>query len=93
MKFMVIESFKPESKNEIYKRYNEKGRMLPDGLYYIDSWLTEDGMKCFQLMETDNIELFDEWFDKWSDLTEFELIPVKDSPTKSAQPCNQADGK
>ncbi len=93
MKYMVIESFKTDSKNKIYDRYNEKGRMLPDGLYYIDSWLTEDGLKCFQLMETTRVELFNEWFNKWNDLTDFEVIPVQDSPTKSAQPENQADGK
>ena len=80
---MVIESFRAESKDRVYERFNEKGRMLPDGLIYLDSWLTEDGLKCFPLMETDNVELFDEWTDKWNDLKGFEVIPVHDSPTKS----------
>jgi hypothetical protein len=56
--------------------------MLPDGLKYIDSWLAEDGTRCFQLMETDDSELFNLWIEKWSDLVEFEIIPVLDSPTK-----------
>ena len=82
MKYMVIEMFKPGSKEKVYARYEAKGRMLPDGLKYIDSWLTEDGTRCFQLMETDDSELFNLWIEKWSDLVEFEIIPVLDSPTK-----------
>ena len=79
---MVIEMFRPGSKEKVYARYEAKGRMLPDGLKYVDSWLTEDGTRCFQLMETDDLELFNLWIEKWSDLVEFEIIPVLDSPTK-----------
>jgi hypothetical protein len=79
---MVIEMFKPGSKKKVYARYEAKGRMLPDGLNYVDSWLTEDGARCFQLMETDDSELFNLWIEKWSDLVEFEIIPVIDSPSK-----------
>jgi hypothetical protein len=81
---MVIESFKPGSKEKVYARHKAKGRMLPEGLTYVDSWLTEDGKRCFQLMETDDSELFDLWVEKWSDLVEFEIIPVLDSPTKAS---------
>ncbi len=56
--------------------------MLPEGLHYIDSWLSADRSKCFQLMETDDIALFDEWIVNWNDLIDFEIIPVEDSPTK-----------
>ena len=85
MKCMVVETFKPGKTDEVYKRFNEKGRMLPDGLQYIDSWLSIDRTKCFQLMEADKIELFNEWISNWNDLTDFEIIPVEDSPTKAAQ--------
>ena len=89
MKYMVIEMFKPGSTKEVYARYEAKGRLLPDGLQYLDSWLTEDGQRCFQLMETDNPELFNLWIRKWSDLIEFEIVPVSDSPTKAPGLCNQ----
>ena len=85
MKCMLIETFKPAKTDEAYERFNEKGRMLPEGLEYIDSWLSIDRTKCFQLMETDKIELFDEWIPSWNDLIDFEIIPVEDSPTRAAQ--------
>ena len=81
---MVIERFKPGSKEKVYARYEANGRMLPEGLKYVDSWLTEDGKRCFQLMEADDSELFNLWIEKWSDLVEFEIIPVLDSPTKAS---------
>lgn len=92
MKCMVIETFKPGRADEVYERNNEKGRMLPDGLLYIDSWLSIDRTKCFQLMEADNIELFNEWISNWNDLIDFEIIPVEVSPTK-AIPSRQNESK
>ncbi|HRH46279.1 MAG TPA: DUF3303 family protein [Pyrinomonadaceae bacterium] len=74
MLYMVIESFK--DKDEIYRRFAEKGRMIPDGLNYVSSWIDTDFRRCFQLMETENEKLFDEWIANWSDLTDFEVIPV-----------------
>ena len=85
MKCMVVEKFKPGKADEVYKRFNEKGRMLPDSIQYIDSWLSIDRTKCFQLMEADNVELFDEWISIWNDLIDFEIISVEDSPTKTAK--------
>ena len=84
---MVIETFKPEARQQVYARYKAKGRMLPAGLVYLDSWVTDDGSKCFQLMETENAGLFDQWIEIWSDLVNFEIVPVHDSPTKTAQGC------
>ena len=83
MKCMVIETFKPGKTDEVYKRYKKKGRLLPTGLKYIDSWLSIDRTKCFQLMETVKFELFAEWISNWNDLTDFEIIPVENSPTKT----------
>ena len=83
LKYMVIEMFRPASEEKVYARYEKKGRMQPDGLRYIDSWVTKDGTRCFQLMETDDLNLFNIWIKEWNDLIEFEIIPVLDSPTKN----------
>lgn len=84
MKYMVSETFRPGAKDAVYERFNRDGRMLPAGLEYLDSWLSTDGTKCFQLMESEDETLFDHWTEKWNDLIEFEIIPVESSPTKRA---------
>ena len=76
MKYMVIETFRPGCRASVYERFREKGRMLPEGLRYLDSWVEEDGDRCFQLMETDDPGLFGVWQAQWADLTEFEILPV-----------------
>lgn len=81
MKYMVIETFKPGKTPDVYQRFQVKGRMLPPGLEYLDSWLEENGHRCFQLMETEQSELFDEWFRHWQDLVEFEVVPLGAKPT------------
>jgi hypothetical protein len=78
-KYMVIENFKPRCKEKVYQRFNEKGRMLPNGLVYIDSWLEKDGDRCFQLMETDNPGLFPLWTRNWDDLVKFEIIEIAEN--------------
>lgn len=84
MKYMVIESFKAGKKDQVYARYQEHGRMLPSGLQYLDSWLSADHTKCFQLMEATAPEVFPAWTAKWDDLVDFEIAEVIDSPTKVA---------
>ncbi len=79
MRFMVIETFKEQSVRKIYARLEERGRMMPDGLSYIDSWIQADFRRCFQLMESADAELFQQWIAHWDDLMEFEVIPVTDS--------------
>jgi hypothetical protein len=79
-RYMVIERFEPGAKEKVYERFREKGRMLPDGLIYIDSWLEKEGNRCFQLMETNNQLLFDRWTENWSDLVRFEIIELGDKP-------------
>ena len=81
MLFMVIEHFKKDSVAKVYRRAQSKGRMLPAGLQYVNSWVTTDFERCFQLMETDDPSLFSEWIEKWQDLAEFEVIPVVSSAT------------
>ena len=78
MRYLVIETFRPDGKALVYERFREKGRMLPDGLRYIDSWLEKDGDRCFQLMETDEPELFERWTASWSDLVSFEIVELEE---------------
>lgn len=78
MKYIVLETFRPGCKARVYERFREKGRMLPDGLHYIESWLEKDGDRCFQLMKTDAPALFDQWMASWSDLVSFEIIELED---------------
>ena len=73
---MVIEKFKNNNSKAVYDRAHEKGRMLPDGLGYIDSWVEANLGRCFQLMECDRVDLFHQWMIQWDDLIEFEIIPV-----------------
>jgi hypothetical protein len=77
MKYLVIETFASGKRALVYERFEQKGRMLPDGLLYIDSWVEKEGERCFQLMETDNFELFKTWIARWSDLVAFEIIELE----------------
>jgi len=79
-RYMVIERFAPGMKSKVYERFEEKGRMLPEGLTYIDSWLEKDGDRCFQLMETNDPSLFHLWTDCWKDLVSFEIIKLGEKP-------------
>ena len=76
MLFMVIERFKNRNAAPVYERYRQKGRMMPDGLSYIDSWVEPDFARCFQLMECDDLQLLQEWTNHWQDLVDFEIVPV-----------------
>jgi len=76
MLFMVIEHFKNRDATPVYNRFDKRGRMMPEGLKYINSWVEPDFNRCFQLMETDDPGLFQEWIDNWSDLADFEVVPV-----------------
>jgi hypothetical protein len=79
---MVIERF-VHGPRPVYERAAARGRMLPDGLVYVDSWIDEGLERCFQLMETDDVALFDQWIANWSDIGEFEVVPVIDSAEAS----------
>lgn len=76
MLYMIIEKFHPGKANDIYNRFDEKGRLMPEGLTYINSWIDEKITTCFQVMETDAIEKIHEWISHWNDLVDFEIIPV-----------------
>jgi hypothetical protein len=82
---MVIETF-TQGPGPVYERAAERGRMLPPGLDYVDSWVADPRLdRCFQLMEADDPSLFDEWIANWSDLAEFEVVPVVDSAAAAAR--------
>lgn len=72
MTFMVIEKFKSDKVRELYQRFDEKGRMLPEGVYYINSWITENLETCYQVMEAESEAKLQEWVALWSDLADFE---------------------
>ncbi len=78
MLYMVIERFKKPAE-EIYRRARDKGRMMPEGLEYVSSWVDLEFKVCYQLMQTDDESLFAVWIDHWKDLVEFEMIPVRTS--------------
>jgi hypothetical protein len=76
MLFMVIETFRNQDAKAVYRRFKDKGRMMPDGLAFVSSWVAADLGRCFQLMECDDITLLQRWVAEWSDLAAFEIVPV-----------------
>ena len=78
--YVVIESIHAGQLETVYARFHAHGRMLPEGLEYIDSWLAADGSRVFQLMRTDRVELFDDWTRHWNDLIDFEIVEIGDKP-------------
>ena len=77
MHYLVIERFKDAP--AIYERLSEKGRMMPEGLNYVSSWIDHNFKTCWQVMETEDFVLLERWIDNWKDLMEFEIIPVRPS--------------
>jgi uncharacterized protein DUF3303 len=77
--FLVIERYRDGDPRPVYRRFREKGRMAPDGLVYVGSWVTEDMGTCYQIMEAADRRLLDEWMERWKDLVAFEVHPVMTS--------------
>ncbi len=77
--YMVVERFRNGDAAPVYRRFREHGRMAPEGLAYISSWVTEDLSTCYQLMETADRALLEDWMRNWTDLVEFEVHPVMTS--------------
>lgn len=75
-KYMVVERFRPHCMDAVYERFEIRGRMLPAGLYYLNSWLSREHQVCYQLMETADASLFRQWTAQWDDLVEFDIIPL-----------------
>jgi hypothetical protein len=79
MLFMVIERFRNRDPRAVYGRFRDSGRMMPEGLRYVGSWIEVNFDRCFQLMECDDARLLQEWTANWTDLMEFEIVPVTTS--------------
>ncbi len=73
---MIVEHFKSKDAAAVYRRFREKGRMAPEGLVYVSSWVDENLERCYQVMETDDRRLLELWMANWSDLVDFEVHPV-----------------
>jgi hypothetical protein len=84
MLFMVIEHFKPGKAPQIYARFREQGRMAPDDVKYVASWVDVTFERCFQVMEAENEARLREWTQHWDDLTDFEIVPVRASTDAAA---------
>ena len=76
MLFMVIENFRGEAVKAVYRRFAAKGRMLPDGVHCVSSWVAADLSRCFQLMEAEEVVLLQQWVAAWADLADLEIVPV-----------------
>ena len=76
MLFMVIERFRDRDAKAVYRRFRDQGRMMPDGLNYVGSWIEANFDRCFQLMECDDARLLQEWLLNWGDLMQCEIVPV-----------------
>jgi hypothetical protein len=76
MLYMIVETFRRGDPVPIYRRFRDRGRLAPDGLAYVSSWVDADLRRCFQLMETDDRALIERWIAQWADLVDFEVYPV-----------------
>jgi hypothetical protein len=82
---MIIERFYKDKIKQLYQRFAEKGRMLPDGVEYINSWINKDVTICYQVMESESTEKIYEWISNWNDLADFDVIPVISSAEAKAK--------
>lgn len=85
MLYMVIEHFRPGMAPEVYRRFRERGRLAPDGLRYVASWVDHGFDRCFQVMEADDESQLEEWMRNWRDLVDFEVVPVRTSADAAAR--------
>jgi len=76
MLYMIVESFRNGDPVPVYRRFRDQGRLAPEGLTYLSSWVTSDMTRCYQLMECEDPKLLAQWIDRWSDLADFEVVPV-----------------
>jgi hypothetical protein len=74
--YMVVEHFKNGDAIPVYRRFRDHGRLAPQGLTYVSSWVDTKLERCYQLMETDDPALLDQWISHWLDLADFEVCPV-----------------
>src|SRR5437867_4184264 len=80
MLYMIIESFKNRDPVPVYRRFRDQGRLAPESVKYISSWVTLDMTRCYQLMECEDRHRLDQWIARWSDLVDFEVVPAIGAP-------------
>ena len=85
MQYLIIENFRGRDPVPVYRRFRDRGRLAPEGLHYVGSWITEDLARCYQVMECADRRLLDEWLSHWHDLVEFEVMPVLSSAEVQAR--------
>jgi hypothetical protein len=85
MLYMIVEQFKNQDALPVYRRFRERGRLAPEGLAYVSSWVDERFHRCFQLMETDDRDLLEQWIANWKDIVDFEVFPVMTSQEATAK--------
>jgi len=85
MLYMVIENYRNGDAAPVYRRFRERGRLMPDGLHYVSSWVTSDLKRCFQIMECDEEDLLRTWIQQWDDLVAFEYALVISSADASSR--------
>ncbi len=79
MVYLIVENFRAGDPVPVYRRFRDLGRLAPDGLHYVASWVTHDLRRCFQIMECASPELLEQWMAQWRDLVDFEVTPVMTS--------------
>lgn len=84
MLYMIVENFRDGDAVPVYRRFRDRGRLAPDGLRYVSSWVTDDLRRCFQVMECDDESLLRAWIAAWDDIVDFEVIPVITSAEAAA---------
>lgn len=85
MLYMIIEYYRDGDPRPVYQRFRERGRLAHEGLRYVSSWVDENLERCFQLMETDDRGLIDQWISQWDDIVSFEVYPVMTSAEAAAR--------
>jgi uncharacterized protein YjaG (DUF416 family) len=76
MQYMIIETFHPGKGKALYAKFEKEGRLLPQGVQYINSWIDETVSTCYQVMESESLEKLQEWIGHWKEFADFKVIPV-----------------
>ena len=79
MLYLIVEHFRGGDAVPVYRRFRDQGRLAPEGLRYVASWVADDFHRCFQIMECEDPRLLEQWMERWRDLVDFEVIPVMTS--------------
>lgn len=93
MDYLIIETFHKGKVKALYQRFAEKGRMMPKGVKYVNSWIDESIEVCYQIMESDSLEKLQEWVSYWSDLADFKIIPVLTSTEAKEKILQEEEGE